>query len=410
VTRKLAQLGGTTTAGDCLVALAYLLWPGRLVRGPELAACERAFARRIGVRHARSFATGRAGLYGILRALGIGPGDEVLLQVPTHIVVANAIRHTGARPVFVDCLPSNWNIDLAHAARLVGPRTRALVLQHTFGIPADPEAARAFTDAHGLVLVEDCVHALGATWKGRALGSFGRAAFFSTEETKMVSSTMGGMVVTDDDVLALAIDRFQQTCRWPPHGLVARYLVKLIAYHLLTQPRVHAVTRALYEALGQRQPLPTPTTAEELRGGRREDLEQRLANGQAGLVLRQLRRLDENVARRRAVSALYARLLRDRGFAVPSWPAAGEPSWVRFPVTVPDREAAVRATRRHTVLGTWFTSVLEEATDPAQSGYVQGSCPVAERAADTLVNLPTHPRVRDRDALTIAGALPAPGR
>lgn len=404
--RKLSLLGGTTTAGDCRAALGYLVRPRRLVRGANIATYERAFAQYVGVRHACSFASGRVGLYAILRALGIGADDEVLLQVPTHIVVPNAIRHAGARPIYVDCVPGNWNLDLEHAARQVTPRTRALVLQHTFGIPADIDAVLHFADEHGLVLIEDCVHALGAAWRGRQVGSFGRAAFFSTEETKMVSTTMGGMVVTDDKALSERVRAFQGTCSWPSRGLTQRYLVKLVAYHLLTEPRVHRMTRAAYEALGKGQPLPQPTSSEELRGGWREDLEQRLSNAQAAIGLRQLRRLDANLAHRRATAGRYARLIAERGYPIPTFPQEASPSWVRYPFTVPDRAGAVRATHPHVVLGTWFSSVLEEALTPADGDYVAGTCPQAEDAARHLVNFPTHGRVREEDTITLVDALP----
>ncbi|HEV2059276.1 MAG TPA: DegT/DnrJ/EryC1/StrS aminotransferase family protein [Solirubrobacteraceae bacterium] len=405
--RKLSLLGGTTTAGDCRAAVGYLLRPRRLVTGPAIDAYEQAFARAVGVRHACSFASGRVGLYAILRALGIGPGADVLLQVPTHIVVPNAIRHAGARPAYVDCVSHNWNIDLEHAARQVTPHTRALVLQHTFGIPADMDAVLNFADEHGLVLIEDCVHALGATWRGRPVGSFGRAAFFSTEETKMISTTMGGMVVTDDEALNERIRTYQRTCSWPSPGLTRRYLVKLLAYHVLTEPHVHRVARAGYEALGEAQPLPQPTSAQELRGGWLPELEQRLSNAQSAIGLRQLRRLDANLDHRRAIADRYARLITDRGFAIATFPQEATPSWVRFPLTVPDRSAAVRATHPHVVLGTWFTSVLEEARTPGDGAYADGSCPKAEDAARHLVNLPTHGRVTEDDAVTLVAALPS---
>jgi dTDP-4-amino-4,6-dideoxygalactose transaminase len=406
VRRKLSLLGGTTTAGDCMAAVAYLLRPHRLLRGPAVDRYERAFAEQVGVRHARSFASGRVGLYAILRALDIGEGDEVLLQAPTHIVVSNAIRHAGARPVYVDCVPDNWNLDLAHAARRVTPRTRALLVQHTFGIPADLDAVLRFAAEHRLVLVEDCVHALGATWRGRPVGSFGRAAFYSTEETKMTSTTMGGMVVTDDRAVDERVHAFQQRCAWPSRRLTALYLLKLISYHVLTEPRVHRLARAAYEAAGERQPLPRPTSAGELRGRWRSECEQRLTNAQAAIGLRQLRRLDENLAHRRAIAGRYAQLLRARGLRTPVVPEAAAPSWVRYPLTVNDRGAAVRSTHPLVVLGTWFESVLEEAVTPADGAYVDGSCPQAERAARHLVNLPTHARVRGADADALVGALP----
>src|SRR5207248_6324325 len=109
----------------------------------------------------------------------------------------NAIRYTGAKPVYVDCQLNTYNMDLKEAEQRITSRTRALVLQHTFGIPVDLDAALDLTRRYKLDLIEDCVHALGATYDGRQVGSFGRAAFFSTEETKTISTTMGGMAVTD---------------------------------------------------------------------------------------------------------------------------------------------------------------------------------------------------------------------
>ena len=402
--RRLALLGGTTTWGDAAAALGRLARPRTLVQGRELAEYEREFAAHVGVRHAVSFAHGRVGLYGILGALGIGPGDEVLVPLPTHVVVPNAVRYTGATPVFVDCRADSWNVDLAAADARVTSRTRALILQHTFGTPADVEGALALGRRHGVEVVEDCVHALGARHRGRPVGGFGRAAFFSTEETKTISSTMGGMAVTDDDALAARLRAFQARCAWPSRSLAVRYLLKLVAYHVLTQPHLHRYTRPAYEALGRRNPLPGPTTAEERGGGRPPDYEQRLTNAQAGLALRQLRRLGENVRHRRAVAAIYATRLGPLGGPAPAAPDGDEPAPVRYPLRVADREAAVAAIAPRAVPGLWFTSVLQEADRPADAGYVAGACPVAEAGARHLINLPTHPRVTRADAEAIASA------
>jgi perosamine synthetase len=402
--RRLAILGGTTTWGDCAAALRLLVDVRSLVKGPALVEYERAFADRIGVRHALAFAHGRVGLYGLLRSLGVGPGDEVLVPLPTHVVVANAVRYTGAAPVFVDCRADSWNIDLEQVERLVTPRTRALLLQHTFGTPADIDGALALGHSHGFDVIEDCVHALGATHRCRPVGSFGRAAFFSTEETKTISSTMGGMVVTADDELAERLRGFQATCRWPGRWLAARYLLKLVGYHVLTQPRLHRYTRPAYEALGRRNPLPGPTSSDEREGRRPSTYEERLSNAQAALALRQLRRLDENLAHRRRIAEVYATHLAPLGGGPPARDDADEPAFVRYPLRVPDRAAAVRAIAPHAVPGLWFTSVLEEAETPAHGGYRSSTCPTAEDAARTLVNLPTHLRVTEDDAAIIARA------
>jgi dTDP-4-amino-4,6-dideoxygalactose transaminase len=248
-----------------MTAIRHLASPRGLVNGPALGSFERSFAAMVGAKHVVSFAAGRVGLYGILRSLGIGAGDEVLVPVPTHIVAANAVRYTGAQPVYVDCDLANYNIDLNLAEERVTPRTRALLIQHTFGIPVDMGKARALAERNGLHLIEDCVHALGATFDGQQVGTFGRAAFFSTEETKTISTTMGGLVTTDDDEIAARLQQFRQACQWPSAGQAASCLLKLVIYHGLTEPRAHVLTRAAYELGGRHHPLPRPTEAAELR-------------------------------------------------------------------------------------------------------------------------------------------------
>lgn len=395
--RHIALLGGATTWEDCKVALNLLLNRQSLIEGSAIAEYEHVFAQRIGVRYAYSFCSGRVGLYGLLKALGVGSGDEVLLQVPTHIVVPNAIRYLEARPVYVDCSLDDYNMDLDQARKKITPRTKALILQHTFGIPADIESALQLSRQYGLALIEDCVHALGARYAGSPVGSFGHAAFFSTEETKTISTTMGGVVVTDDPELAKKMREFQQSCAPPSAWTTSRYVLKLIVYHFLMEPRVHRFARALYELLGKRNPLPQATVHEELLGRRPAQYEQRFSNAQAKLGLRQLARLDSNLAHRRAMAKIYAERLAELGFKIPRPLKKTEPVYVRYPFWAADREAAVKAFAPHVVLGTWFTSVLEEAVSPAHGEYEMVSCPNAEWAAKHLVNLPTHLRVTADD-------------
>jgi len=403
--RNIALFGGTTNLADCMVAVRYLCGQRHLIRGPAIEEYEKAFTRKIGVQNAISFSSGRVGLYGILNALDVGPGDEVLLQVPTHIVVVNAIRYTGARPVFVDCDPFTYNMDLDQAEQKITSRTKVLLIQHTFGIPVDMDLSLSLANRYGLTLIEDCVHALGARYGGKLVGSFGKAAFFSTEETKTISTTMGGMVVTDDADLAMKMRKFQESCPWPAKWLIVRYVLKLLIYHVLTQPNLHRYMRALYEMCGRRYPLPRPTSNEEECGLRPQIYEQRLSNFQAALGLRQLDRLESNLSHRRVTANLYFEHLSKLGFRVPQVPAKAEPAYVRFPLWVEDRTAIVRDTASCVIMGLWFTSVLQEAVSTEYGNYQAGSCPQAEAAAEHLVNLPTHLRVQERDAMMIVSAV-----
>ena len=396
--RRLAQLGGTTTRGDAARALGLAGRRRGLIEGPALDRYETELARRTGSGHALAFAAGRVALFGMLRGLGVGRGDEVIVPVPTHVVVTNAVRYLGGTPVYADCRLADFNVDPEAVAAAIGPRTRAVLVQHTFGIPADMDALLAITSDREVPLIEDCVHALGATWSGRPIGGIGTAGFFSTEETKVISTTMGGAAVTSDDALAHHLREFQRECPPPSASLTRRRLAKLAVYHVLTEPHVHVLARPAYELFGGRNPLPVPTSPEELAGERPAEYEQRLAAGQAELALRQLDRLEQNLAHRRALASVYAEALAPHGFTAPEVPDGAEPAWVRYPVRVADRDAAVRALRRRVVPGTWFTSVQEEAVRPTINGYVAGSCPRAETAGRQLINLPTHPRVTPEDA------------
>jgi dTDP-4-amino-4,6-dideoxygalactose transaminase len=293
-------------------------------------------------------------------------------------------------------------MDMADARRKITRRSRVMVLQHTFGIPADVEGARRLAEEHGLVMVEDCVHSLGARTLGRQTGSFGGAAFFSTEETKTISTTMGGMVVTDDPALAAPLRGFQATCAPPSPSLVRRYLTKLAVYHVLMEPLLYHWSRRVYERLGGWQPLPRPTSEEELVGRRPPGYTTLLSNAQATIGLRQLARLEPNLRHRHRLATVYEARLANLGLGLPHPRPGDEPAFVRYPVWVADRSATMRAAARRAVLGTWFTSVLEEARCPTCAGYEPGSCPRAERAAQHLINLPTHPGVTLEDAVSLA--------
>lgn len=403
--RRLVVLGGTTSYSDCAAAARLLGMPWALIRGRCIDEYEQEFAQIIEVAHAFSFSSGRVGLYGLLRAMGVGRGDEILLQVPTHIVVPNAIRYTGARPVFVDCELDSYNMDFDVAERRVSPRTKAIVVQHTFGIPADMDAALDFGRRHGLDVIEDCVHALGATYNGRPVGSLGRASFYSTEATKTINSVMGGIAATSDPDLARRLSEFQVKCGWPRPSMIVRYLLQFIVYHVLTEPNLYPLSRKVYELAGRRQVAPDPVSDDEKRGMPPPGYEQRLTNAQACLALIQLRRLSANVAHRRAVAKWYSEALAPLGFTGPKPATNSDPSMVRYPLWVDDRAQALAATAPYVALGTWFTSVLEEADSPADSGYEAGSCPNAELAAQHLVNLPTHGRVSRGDVERIASLM-----
>jgi perosamine synthetase len=166
---------------------------------------ESEFAKFCGVRHAVSCCNGTAALHLSLAALGVGPGDEVIVPTLTFVATANAVTYCGARPVFVDSELETWNLDPAHVASKITPRTKGIIAVHLYGHPAEMDALRALSNRHGLFLLEDAAEAHGALYKGRHAGSLGDVAAFSFYGNKIIATGEGGMVTTDDDALAARV-------------------------------------------------------------------------------------------------------------------------------------------------------------------------------------------------------------
>ncbi len=162
---------------------------------------EEAFAAFQDARHGVAVATGSIGMELALKAVGVEPGDEVIIPAATWITVATAVVAVGAAPVFVDIDPGTYNIDAGKVADAITPKTRAVMCVHNGGMPADMDALRALVDKHGIALVGDCAHAHGSQWRGRGVGAIEDAGAFSFQGSKVVALGEGGMVLTDRDDL-----------------------------------------------------------------------------------------------------------------------------------------------------------------------------------------------------------------
>jgi dTDP-4-amino-4,6-dideoxygalactose transaminase len=187
---------------EILDAVAAVLEHGRFILGPEVEAFERAMAARLGVRHAVGVASGTDALVLALKALGIGPQHEVITVSHSFVATASAIRLAGAEPVFVDVEDDSMLLDPARLPSALSPRSRAVLVVHLNGFPCAMDAIEAFCREYGLALVEDCAQALGARWRGRAVGSFG-VGCFSLHPLKPLSACGdGGFVTTQEEELA----------------------------------------------------------------------------------------------------------------------------------------------------------------------------------------------------------------
>jgi len=180
---------------ECLDS-TWISSKGRFI--PEF---EQQFAARTGVKHAASVCNGTVALHLALVALGIGPGDEVIVPTLTYISSANAIAYTGATPVFVDSLEDTWQMDPEDVRRKLTARTRAIMVVHLYGHPCEMDTLTVIAREHALFLIEDCAEAFGALFRGKHVGSFGDIATYSFFGNKTISTGEGGMIVTNDETL-----------------------------------------------------------------------------------------------------------------------------------------------------------------------------------------------------------------
>jgi perosamine synthetase len=196
---------GRPLLGDRERKLAAQVLEGTvLTHGPNCAEFERKFAERLGVKHAITVSSCTTGLQLALAAIGLKPGDEVLVPAETHVATAHVVEHLGGRPVFVDADRKTGNIDPALIESGISPRTRAIMPVHYLGLPCDMDRIGAIAAKHNLAIIEDCALALGADYGGRHPGRFGAAGAFSFYPTKHITTLEGGMVVSDrDDIAAL---------------------------------------------------------------------------------------------------------------------------------------------------------------------------------------------------------------
>jgi perosamine synthetase len=323
----------------------------RLSLGPALEEFEHAFAEYIGVPHAVALSSGTAGLHLALLALGIGPGDEVIVPSFTFIAAANAIRHVGAAPVFVDIDPVTLNMDPERVERAVTPRTRALMAVHTFGVPAELEALSAIASRHGLKVIEDACEAIGAEYQGRKAGSYGDIGVFAFYPNKQMTTGEGGMAVTRSAEAAAAIRS------------------------LRNQGRRASDSWFEHSEVGYNYRIPETSCA---------------------LGLSQLRRIDTMLAKRRAVATGYHRQLRDySAFLLPPLSLPGRSiSWfvyvIRLNVNFSARDRdLVRGylLERGIGCGRYFAPIhLQPAYQALAASKV--SLPVTESEAERTLALP----------------------
>jgi dTDP-4-amino-4,6-dideoxygalactose transaminase len=352
---------------------------GWLSQGPQVAAFEHEFAAFVGAAHASAVANCTTALHLALRAIGIGPGDEVVTASHSFIASANSIRYCGATPVFVDIDPSTYNMDPDRAAEAITERTRAILVVHQMGMPCDLAALTALADRHRIPLIEDAACAAGSQiridgqwdWIGKPHGQIG---CFSFHPRKVITTGEGGMLTSGNADLDHQFKLLRQ------HGMSVPDTVR------------HGSQQVIFE--------------DYLEVG----FNYRMTDMQAAIGRKQLERLKDIVSRRRALAAMYAELLGNiEGLSLPFEPEWARSNWQSFCVRLPDRvnQRAVMQSLLDQGIATRRGIMCAHREPPYAHDKPRHDLRQSELAQDRSILLPIYAQMVEEDQVRVAEALKA---
>lgn len=346
-------------------------------------------------------AKGRVALYVGLRALGLPPGSTVLMPGYTCVVVPSAVQYAGLKPAYVDIDPHTYNMASALLEKLPASNVSAIIIQHTYGIPAAVAAIQQRAASRGIPVIEDCCHTFGTRIDGRLSGTFGAFAFMSGQWTKPFSTGLGGMLLVNDAQLAGRVEEIVRQEGSSPGPLKNMLLqAQILAFQLLVRPSTAARMTAGYRALNRWGLAIGSSTEGELKGQRPPGYLTTMAPCQVRRGLREMSRIGENIRHRTHLVAFYHRELPRIGFAALSCISAEGMPLLRYPVRVANKaEVLTLAAKKGLEIGSWFEVPLHPAgTHMEDFGYCPGMCPQGEAASGQVINLPTHLRVSEKVA------------
>jgi len=371
--------------------------------GNDIKTFEQAFAKYQGTNEAVSFQNGRESFYAILQALGIQKGDEIIIQSFTCIVIPNAIRWIGATPIYAD-VDKSLNIDCSHLQHLITQKTKAVVVQHTFGIPADISKIRKLCDEQNILLIEDCAHSLGAKVGGQLVGTFGDAAFFSFGRDKVISSVSGGIACFKNPLNNSKLRMLQNNA--PLNS--RRFVFQNLLHPLLLPWMARYINRvkigqALIAFAQKTRLLNRVYSKNDVCSQSPQTTLHRMPNAMAAMALQQFEELDAMNQHRAKIARKYQSFCDEHGIGYQSWHGDTMPVFLRFTIFTERRKHLLSQARKAGyLLGDWYTSpIMPRPVSYDLVHYEAGCCTRAQHYASVSVNLPTHRKIGEKEVREI---------
>ena len=408
------SLSPNTEEDDVRLAFKLLFQPWRYKNSENYSRyLEEEFKKYFGVKYAIAFNSGRSALMAILDALEIKKDDEILIQAFTCNSAVIPILNRGAKPIFVD-VDDTLNLAPEDLTKKITQRSKAVMIQHTFGWPAQIEEINKIAKANNLYLIEDGAHSLGAKYKGKFCGTFGDAAFFSFGRDKIISSIFGGMAITINQKIGEGIKEFRDKLDYPSNSWIFQQLLHPIFVNYLILPAYglnQLLGRILLGFFHQLQILSKAVYKNEKKGEIPQCFPKCLPNALAILALNQFKKLERFNEHRREIAAFYQDALKNTNFVLPLAKEGGNrtPTFMRYPILTnlnTDKTLSQARKRKIYLDDGWRKSpVVPPDTEIKKMEYTFGSCPKAEKVANSIVNLPTHINISEKEAEIIINFL-----
>ena len=350
-----------------------------------------------------AFDSARSSFFQILKAYGVGSGDEVIVPAFTCTVVVNPILWVGAKPVYVDIDKETFNVIPEKIEEKITANTKIILAQHTFGLPLEIERIVKIAKKNNIKVVEDCAHTLGQIYNNHHLGTYADAAIITFGMTKVASGVRGGMAITKDDFLIQKLKNYQSNLPRFPFFKAFKFILNPIIWHLITPVYylgIGKVTlgRVIIQLLQWLNVISISNIVEpcEEHGTKPVWISRKMSKSLSILASHQLKKIDKLNSHRKKIAKIYAEEL-EMNFHENSL-------YLRFPVYVKDKKKVLEYFRkRRIILGDWYKSILHiPENNLGQLFYQKGLCPNAEFAGSHLVNLPTFIKVSEAEARFIA--------
>ncbi len=337
---------------------------------------------------------GRVALYALLKAMGVGKEDEVIIPAFTCMVVPNAIIYLGAKPVYVDISPDTFNMDVRKVECKITEKTKVIICQNTFGLSSNLEELILIAKKRKLYTIEDCTHGFGGTFNGIPNGTSCDAAFFSTQWNKPFSTGVGGFAITKHNDIAENLRMLANELLQPTFSDLANLKLLYFVKRYFLNDYTYWKLVGIYRYLSNKGIVLGSSTNVEISSVTiPKNFFCSFSNVQAKEGIRNIKKLDDLLIKRRLVSEKYSSILKGNNKVYISDKNTSNHSFLKYPILVKNRNTFMRKAEKNKIsLGDWFLSPLHPYQGDFSNWYFQPEdYPVAVYTAKHIVNLPTNP-------------------